>query len=283
MESIHPTNLTIREKTPLADKDCFFLSNWHKTNFTYPLHTQDEYEGNFMSNASGVKKNVSDSDKIIDDDDLVLIANGSLKHVRVQNTRKSGKIRDITIQFLPDLFLSRGYQMRQFESIFEMLDKVTNEKNCFYALTNFLSILYELSQFNKHVKVLASNPVDCEKDKPEDIVIWHIKNFINENYKSEIRLKQLAHMPDMPPTAFCRFFKQEIGMVLSDYIINLRLNNASRLLIGTTMPVSNICYECSFNNLSNFNRTIQEKNCSPKELRESCHKKKLIFFTIKIM
>ena len=50
---------------------------------------------------------------------------------------------------------------------------------------------------------------------------------------------------------------------LSDYIIDIRLGFASRLLVDSTMSIAEICYECGFNNLSNFNRIFKKKKaCS---------------------
>lgn len=62
---------------------------------------------------------------------------------------------------------------------------------------------------------------------------------------------------------------------LSDYIIDIRLGFAARLLVDSTMSIAEICYECGFNNLSNFNRIFKKKKCcSPKEFRENYRKKK---------
>ena len=75
--------------------------------------------------------------------------------------------------------------------------------------------------------------------------------------------------------SFSRFFKLRTGKNLSDYIIDIRLGYAARLLVDSTMSVAEICYECGFNNLSNFNRIFKKKKeCSPKEFRDNYRKKK---------
>ena len=63
----------------------------------------------------------------------------------------------------------------------------------------------------------------------------------------------------MTEVSFSRFFKLRTGKNLSDYIIDLRLGYATRLLVDSTMAVAEICYECGFNNLSNFNRIFKKK------------------------
>ena len=54
-------------------------------------------------------------------------------------------------------------------------------------------------------------------------------------------------------------FKMNAGKSLSDYIIDVRLGYAANLLIDTSTPIADICYECGFNNLSNFNRIFKKK------------------------
>ena len=74
----------------------------------------------------------------------------------------------------------------------------------------------------------------------------------------------------MTESAFNRFFKLRTGMTFVDSLTEIRLGHASRLLIETTQSISEIAYDCGFNNISNFNRIFKKKKgCTPKELRES--------------
>ena len=103
-----------------------------------------------------------------------------------------------------------------------------------------------------------------------------MEEYTNLHYKEDIRLSQLAELTDMTPVSFSRFFKLRTGKSLSDYIIDIRLGHATRQLVDSTKTVAEICYECGFNNLSNFNRIFKKKKgCSPKEFREIYYKKKI--------
>ena len=104
-----------------------------------------------------------------------------------------------------------------------------------------------------------------------------VQNYVRDHYNEEIRLSDLAEMVGMAPVAFSRFFRQRTGRTLSDYIIEQRLGHASRLLVDSTQTVAEICFDCGFNTLSNFNRLFRKcKGCSPTEFRESYQKKKVI-------
>ena len=93
----------------------------------------------------------------------------------------------------------------------------------------------------------------------------------------EIRLAQLAEIAGMSPSAFSRFFKLHTGRNLSDYIIDIRLGYAARKLVDTNHSISEISFECGFNNLSNFNRIFKrKKGYSPSEFRENYHKTRVI-------
>lgn len=155
-------NYIMREITPLSERDCFYIADRHKTEFTYPIHCHAEYELNFTEHASGVRRVVGDSAEIIGDYDLVLITGKELEHVWEQHECTSGDIREITIQFSPDLFFGNVVNKNQFDSIRRMLeraqcglsfpmqaimkvynwlDKLASEEQGFYAVMNFLRIL----------------------------------------------------------------------------------------------------------------------------------------------
>ena len=149
-------------------------------------------------------------------------------------------------------------------------------KEGFLAVQEFLSILYELSKF-EGARELASSAfakVEVENDSKR---IMKVKNYIDDHYRDEIMLEQLATLVSMSSSAFSRYFKLRTGKSLSEYIIDVRLGHAARKLVDTTDSVSEICWTTGFNTLSNFNRLFRKrKGCSPKEFREKYQKTKLI-------
>ena len=286
----------LREITPLSEKDCFYIADRHKTEFTYPMHCHGEYELNFIEHGAGLRRIVGDSVETTKDYDLVLIATSELEHVWEQGECKSEDIREITIQFAPHFFDSL-IDTNQFDRVRSMLDKARNglcfpldaimkiyflidtlpEAKGFYAVTQFLTMLYELSFFTDEARELSSSSFAKVTQQANSRRVLKVQQYISEHYRDEIHLNTLSDMVGMAPTAFSRFFKQRTGKKLSDYITDIRLGHAARLLVDTTMSVAEICYDCGFNNLSNFNRIFKrKKSCPPTEFRETYFKKKVI-------
>ena len=107
--------------------------------------------------------------------------------------------------------------------------------------------------------------------------VLKVKNYISQHFNDDLRLEQLSSMVGMTPSAFSRFFKQRTGKNLSEFIVDIRLGNAARKLVDTTDSISEICYDCGFNTLSNFNRLFRSrKGCNPTEFREKYYKTKVI-------
>ena len=285
------------EITRLSEKDCFYIVERHKTEFTYPLHQHKEFELNFIEHGKGVRRIVGDSVEEIGEYELVLIGGKDLEHVWEQGRCKSKDIREITIQFSSDIFGDDLLSKNQFASIRRMLrradhglvfplssimkvystlDTIAHEQERFVQFLKFLYILYELS-VSDDARVLASSSFAHTDRSTESRRVQKVKQYIDANYAKPLKLADLADLVGMSSVAFSRFFRQRTGRTLSEYIIDIRLGYAARMLVDSTKNISEICYECGFNNLSNFNRTFKEKrNYTPRDFRAMFKKNKVI-------
>ena len=287
----------IHEITPLGGRDLLYIADRHKKEFNYPIHNHDAYELNFVEHASGVRRIVGDSSEVIGDYDLVLITSPDLEHVWEQHQCQSPDVHEITIQFDMDMSEAGLFGRNPFRSILNMMQQarkglvfplsavmhvypllisISEVKDGFYAVQQFLTILYELSR-QDGARTLATSSyakVDVESDSRR---VLKVKNYISTHYQDELRLPELAGIAGMSPSAFSRFFKLHTGRNLSEYIIDLRLGYASRQLVDTAKSVSEISFACGFNNLSNFNRIFKKKKgCSPTEFRENYRKTRIV-------
>ena len=115
----------LQEITPLSEKDCFYVVERHKSEFLFPIHSHTEYELNFIENGAGVRRIVGDSVEEISDYELTLIGGKRLEHAWEQGNCRSGDVREITIQFSPDLMPETLLGRTQFTSIRQMFSKAS--------------------------------------------------------------------------------------------------------------------------------------------------------------
>lgn len=286
----------MREITPLSEQDCFYIADRHKSAFDYPIHCHPECELNFTEHATGAHRIVGDSEETVGDYDLVLITSSDLEHVWEQGECQRGDIREITIQFdkglLPDSLLHKN----QFDSIRRMLeraqcglafpltaimkvyaklDNLAHHRTGFHAVLDLLEVLYELSVCDG-ARQLSSSAFARIETQSDSRRVDRVQKYIAHHYSEDIRLEDMAQMVGMTPEAFSRYFRQRAGRTLSEYIIDTRIGSAARMLVDSTNTVAEICYDCGFNTLSNFNRLFKrKKGCTPKEFRENYQKKKV--------
>ena len=287
----------ITEITPLSEKDCFYLVDRFKDRFTFPVHRHNEFELNFLSNCQGARRVVGDSIETVDNIDLVLVGHG-IEHGWLQHECSNSAMREITIQFSEDLFgdvflaknqmngirnlLSESangiaFSMATIWKIHSKLEELTTTDSGFKGLLGFMDLLNELAELGDY-RLLATSSVASVNPACDSRRVQKVQAYIDDNYKEDIRLADLASIVGMTPTAFSRFFKLRTGKSISDYIIDVRLGHASRMLVDSTTSIAEICYDCGFNNISNFNRIFKKKKGqSPKVFREIYqHHKKLI-------
>ena len=287
----------LQEITPLEEHDFMYVADRHKAGYDYPLHRHDLFELNFVEHGAGCERIVGDSVEFLGEYDLVLITSPNLEHQWAQGNCQSKDIHEVTIQFSLDFLdncffdtnpmcsiknmlmrAQRGlaFPLAAIMTIYPRIIKISSIKEGFYAVIELFNILYELSKFDD-ARELSSSSFAQVKPNTESARVARVKDYISAHYIEDIRLEQMSKLANMSPTAFSRYFKLRTGKTLAEYIVDVRLGHASRMLIDTNEPVSQICFSCGFNTLTNFNRLFKKrKGFSPTEFREKYAKTKVI-------
>lgn len=293
-----PNSQFLYEVTPLKREDAMYLAERHKESFTFPIHTHEAFELNFLERAGGALRIVGDSAEVIGDYDLVLVANPSLEHAWKQHECKSKDIFEITIQFNPihkdmDGLLSTNpfkpihkmladakqgivFNMAAIMFVYaELIELCKTSNNCDMIL-KFIGILNKLATHGNY-RQLAAKSYATTGEQHDNKRMTKVIEYIEEHYMDEVKLKDCAYVACISTGAFSRFFKQHTGKTLSDYVIDVRLGHACRDLIDSNETISQISFNCGYNNISNFNRIFRsKKGCSPSEFRANYMKKKII-------
>ena len=93
--------------------------------------------------------------------------------------------------------------------------------------------------------------------------------YVGEHYDKEIRLDMLAGLCDLSKSYFCRLFKEACGIGVAAYVINLRMDEACRLLERTDLAVVAIAVEVGYVDCGYFNKLFKKHvGCTPLEYRK---------------
>ncbi|WP_163400038.1 AraC family transcriptional regulator [Flavobacterium fluviatile] len=178
-----------------------------------------------------------------------------------------GTMFTATSEMLPiqDMF-SRASQGIRFENTDDDLKAkilTLNKKNGFDRIIELLKILNQLAH-HKDQTVLSSIGFRTVPGKGGNDVLDKMYDFIFDNFKNNISSGDIANAVAMNHSAFSRFFKRIQGKTVTRYLNEIRIGFACKLLLEANYNISNICYDCGYNNLSNFNRHFKEiKGMSP--------------------
>ena len=137
----------------------------------------------------------------------------------------------------------------QFSHLLQLLEMLSesSEKE-FHPITS--------PSYNPSMKVDSVNKVNS------------VINFIIKNKHRHISLDEISDHLCMTSKSFCRFFKKNTGKNFVNYVNEIKIGEACKLLISSDLTVSEICSKSGFNNISNFNRRFLElKGMPPKEFR----------------
>jgi AraC-like DNA-binding protein len=145
-------------------------------------------------------------------------------------------------------------------------DKIENlvEKEGFKKLLVFLEILNILSKTSDYT-ILNVDGYAVETELQDSSKLDRIYTYINTNFKDHISLDQIANVANMTVPAFCRYFKKVTGKTFTKLVNEYRVVHATKLLSESMMSITDISFECGFNNFSHFNKIFKEitgKNAS---------------------
>ena len=111
-----------------------------------------------------------------------------------------------------------------------------------------------------------------ETNKENEQQIENLKkvlSYINENYSSPIRLNELALLVNLNAQYFCRYFKENIGKTVTEYVNEIRIEKAAEALAETDDKIITIAQDTGFENIGYFIRRFKkEKGVTPSEYRK---------------
>ncbi len=103
-----------------------------------------------------------------------------------------------------------------------------------------------------------------------DSKINQIFEYTIKHFTEPIALSTVAGIAAMSVSAFCRFFKRNTKKTYVEFVNELRIGRACQLLLRTDKTVLDICYDCGFNTVANFNKQfLKVKKMKPSVYRKT--------------
>jgi AraC-like DNA-binding protein len=145
------------------------------------------------------------------------------------------------------------------------------------ALSSLLDLLADLATSTEYRKLASAQFVDqfrpgSDSDRQRlDLAL----DFIQRNFHERPSCEDVAAVVGMSESAFSRFFKAQTGNTYSDHLSTLRIWTARQKLAETDLPVTDVCFEAGFNNISNFNRTfLRVAGMTPSQYRRAARQRR---------
>lgn len=126
-----------------------------------------------------------------------------------------------------------------------------------------IDILIDLASRKDSNTLSSSGFVDSFNFSSKDRMA-PVYEFVMNNFKENIRLDKAAALAHMNTSSFSRYFSQIHKKTFTQFLNEMRIGYACKLLIENKYNVSQVCFQSGFNNLSNFNRVFKQvKHISP--------------------
>lgn len=147
--------------------------------------------------------------------------------------------------------------------------EVMPEQRGLARFITFLQIMEHLAASGAYTR-LSTRQYDDAHDAQTMDRINRVVNYMTEHYTGDCRLEVVAAQIQLAPEVFSRFFHRATGHRFKEFLNQLRIGKACEYLESTDMPITNVCFEVGFNNVSNFNRRFLEvKGMTPTEYRRN--------------
>ncbi len=253
------------------------ISSFHAYRFQVPFfefkwHYHPEYELTYIVKGNGYRI-VGNSYEHFSDGDLVLLGS-NLPHTWTSKLDNREESDAIVIQFskefiTPFLALNETNKIKQLLmhsdrglriAVDEVLVSHILALPKMHGIDKVLKLIWILEEITKkQCDFIASNTFHNIVSKKNELRINKVCTFIQNNFNQKIVLHQVADLIFLSESNFCKFFKKATGKTYSDYLNELRINEACRMLVQTEKSISEISFACGFETLSYFNRVFLSK------------------------
>jgi len=267
-------------KVPINIQSSFGIKHNIEPNFGKIWHYHPELELHYVVRGEGVRfigdniSNFSSGEIILLGENLPHTFRCSDEYYQQSNELE---VEAIVMQFLPNCLGKEIFNLPEAYLIPKLFEKAkkgmvitgqTREKLAtlmrqatvatqMEKLIIFLSILNLISETDEYHPVTSAHAF-YRSNESDQIRLNKIYSYTLTNYKKDISLAEISSIIHLSITSFCRYFKLMTKKTYYDFLIEIRISHACRLLVEDKVPTEVICFDCGFNNVSNFYRHFKK-------------------------
>lgn len=130
-----------------------------------------------------------------------------------------------------------------------------NFSNCMIKI-HFQELIIRILRYIKASSILIVNNDTIATDESIQTAI----NYINDNFKNDITLADMAKLLHLNPSYFSKKFKSVNGVGFKEYLNNVRINHSEKLLLETSLSITEIAFECGYDNSNYYGDTFKRVN-----------------------
>ena len=241
------------------------LSNWH-------IHP--EYELVYVRNGSGILR-IGNRTEHYTDGTLIFLG-PNIPHLDFSNKKYPDNL-EVVIQFGKEFIEEKLAVFPEFRNIKNLMHQsksvllfendiketlsIEFEKfdtlNATQQLIQFMAILEKLARCDAYRNILDASSLQSFKttdvNRLEDVF-----EFVNENYNEQLTAKNMASHLGLTTNSFCRFFKKMTNKTFIQFVNEFRIRKATELFNETSLSVSEVMYQCGFNDASYFTKQFKK-------------------------
>lgn len=184
--------------------------------------------------------------------------------------------RAITVKFKEDFLGSNFFHSRELRKVKQLLDlsysgiRLTApdqivplffqlvRQNGMDALLLLLQILNMLSlEKSEALSVIGHGAYKLPYNSNDAAKMETVLKYVFDNFSENVTSQQAAHLANMKEAAFSRYFKRRVKKTFSQFVNDVRVTHATKLLVEMDWEIQTICKKCGFENVSYFNRQFK--------------------------
>ena len=216
----------------------------------------------------------------------VFVIGSNVPHAFKSDTSKNETSKMLTLFFTKESFGTSFFKLEEFEEIesffvnslhgFQVTSQLTEIKEIFNKLKKatklerFIILIALLKLLSESDINLLSNYTYAKKlSDSEGKRMRKVFDYTLKNADQKISLDEIASVANMTKNAFCKFFKKRTNKTYINYLTELRIENACKILKSNKdMAIVDVAFKAGFYNISNFNRRFKElKKMTPLTFR----------------